>query len=362
MKKTLTVLLAFLLLCGCSASPEAVAPDQDPQTLEFTVLNYLYEADRNLVFSPVSLGKALDLLKPGAAGETAKLFDSFRYVRTDFTSELVESADSVWINEGYELEQDYLDLVSDYVKRTNLSYAKDEINAWVNEKTHGLIPVILDRNPDPLTRLLLINSLYFKGKWKVQFAPETSKEKFTLAGGQLIDCEMMRNTGYYNVSTGKETVLVLPYDDEMTNMVIVMTDDLQSLLDEQILLDLEKGTEETYAYVKMPKFTIETTSDLTAPLKNAGLAGIFDPKTADFSRISSHDTLYVSDVLQKARIIVDTEGTEAAAVTIIDVRATSAEPVNIPQPKEVIINRPFIFFIENNDCILFVGVVNDPNL
>jgi serpin B len=281
-------------------------------------------------------------------------------------------ANSIWYREGFPVEQAFLDVNRTYfdAEVAALDFTSPDaaptINAWVNEKTKGRIPEIVD---DPIADdlvMFLINAIYFKGNWTKQFDPDlTGPMPFYLAGGGETSVPTMTHgvevaVGYYRDADVE--VLDLPYGGQAYSMTIVMpaegTDvgSIVSSLAAQGWQGWIDGLATLEMHVYMPKFRLEYELGMNDVLEALGMGIAFDPFRADFSKIySGPENLYISRVKHKTFVDVNEEGTEAAAVTSVEVGITSMPPT-------VYVNRPFIFALREkfSGTILFIGLIMEP--
>ena len=242
--------------------------------------------------------------------------------------------------------------------------AKD-INAWIDKRTEGLIPSLV--TPDAFntdSRLTLVNALYMKAQWQTPFAHEaTSDEPFTLTGGATADVPMMHSGSQHgDVYQGKDFVAVaLPYAyDELSMTLIVPAvgayNDVEAALGQSMLDAIDAGATSAEYRLALPKFTTESTTDLGDVIKNRmGVDGLFGTVGLD----GIGPKLLVSGAVHATKVIVDEDGTEAAAATAIMVGTTSA-PAD--PPLEIRADHPFLYVIRDTDtgAVLFVGRVLDP--
>ena len=372
----------------------------DIQPIEITADNMLTsiklfdvisQDKENSMFSPLSLNMALGLLAEGAGGGSKTALDT--YLGTDKYSDFVdgymqivesqynyksdydsnwknvfELANSFWANKSIPFNEYYKNSLSEKFKAEvrnidfgNKEKALSEINGWVSDKTHKMIPTIINDYSDDIAAVL-INTIYFESAWRNEWTiNEDNKQTFTLLDGSTKELPLMYNgvknyfendkatafsCGYLN---GLEFIGILPKE---TGDFTIESLDIPSLLES-----------ESYEYdvaVSMPRLEFETEIPLTEALKAFGLSEIFDENTADFYGISQV-ALYVSDILQKTKLELDENGTKAAAVTALMVDATSAMPVE-REKKAVTLDRPFAFMIYDSaeDQIVFLGKVTDP--
>ncbi|HEY6227279.1 MAG TPA: serpin family protein, partial [Verrucomicrobiae bacterium] len=251
-----------------------------------------------------------------------------------------------------------------------------EINRWIERKTGGRISSIAAANRfAPLTRLVLCDAIYFKGKWQHQFKTrDTKPAPFHISTNESVTVPMMSQKGDFKIAYSEEgsvKLLEMPYVGKNLSMVILLaqTDYLrqdvdqggvgaleEKLTSENLRLWLAKldQAREHEAWVALPRFTTTQTFDLAPELKSLGLKSAFD-KSADFTGMDGSGNLFVSDVMHKAFVDVNESGTEAAAVTVVMV-ATKGMATRF------IVDHPFIFLIRENasGSILFMGRVMDP--
>jgi serpin B len=365
----------------------------------FDLYRRIAAEDGNIVVSPASIAIAVAMARAGARGETAaEIDDVFRALgsaehaawisaldqalasRTgtfkDAMGEPMEVtlriANAPFGQRGFPLEPAFLEALGARFGAGlhRVDYAGDPeaaralINAWVDDRTERRIPELLSPGDvDTLTRLVLVNAIYLKAAWQQPF-PETSMRPapFTRPDGSTIDVPTMATSAEYAYAAGDGWRAVeLPYVGGQLAMTILVPDDLAAFVDD---LDAAAFAAITDALapamvdLSMPKFGIETKTDLAQTLAALGMPTAFDPERADFSGMTAAERLYVSTVVHQANIDVDEKGTEAAAATAVVMRATS-------QPAERVtlrVDRPFLFAIRDvpTGTILFLGQVADP--
>ena len=380
-------LLGALALAGCADSPgetpqPAVVIQQSANT-EGTGFSGRFGGDlmtafretENPVLSPASAQLALGLLQAGAAGETRAQLDTVlsgidfgQWMGALGTKEYgptVEVANSLWFAPGMTVNQPWLQTVTDDFgaeSRTmdlTSNKAVTAINGWVEEKTHGRIPVLVNEPFAPDTAAVLLNALYFKGNWAEEFAPENTKDQpFRNASGGEVNVPTMhaddRELCWF--STGDCTGVALPYmgmgqwqllcllPNEGTDPERLAAQDFAALLD---------GGEYRPVNLSLPRFTLEGTYELNGALQAMGLTDLFT-ENADLTPMGTgpNGPLLVSEVLQKTYFSVDEVGTEAAAVTeiLVDECAAIEEP---REPIDVTFDRPFL-------CCLWCGEIGEP--
>jgi len=285
-------------------------------------------------------------------------------------------ANSLWVRNGF-------DLNPAFVERNEKSYdaeiasldfmdpaAVKTINSWVSKNTEGKIDKIIDQIEDGAV-LFLINAIYFKGQWQVEFKKQNTKpDMFTLAGGQQKEVPMMSQSGSFFYYKGKDFQSVaLPYGTGRISMYVFLPDELKSL--DQFEKDLTAENWEIWMRsfqlnpgdLMLPRFKVEWEELLNRALKALGMAEAFDPARADFSqmaKVGATNRLVISEVKQKSWCEVNEEGTEAAAATSVGVTLTSVRKT--PEKFVMKVDRPFFFAIRDNQTgvVLFMGSVRNP--
>jgi serpin B len=357
-------------------------------------------ADSNLFFSPASIHLALLMVREGATGDTLTQFDDVLGLAefgddvspADSAAMLIAIlngiseeegdvqlavANSLWGQEGYKWKADFLDSLDlnfsapleqvDYIG--DVEAAQEAINAWTAEHTNDKIQDIIPNGMlDSMTRLVLVNTIYFKSAWLHTFETHaTSTGTFNVSADETMDAEMMYQEEYLRMAQlDGLAMLEMPYDDMNLAMYILLPDAVDGLADartwlsegnlDDAMADLQRG----YIGLKMPKFKMTSEFGLNDVLKDMGLTNAFGEE-ADFTGMSEtalEEGLHISDVRHKAFVAVNEDGTEAAAATAIGM-ATMSIP---PQPTPFTADRPFMFVIRENSTgeILFIGQVVRP--
>ncbi len=247
------------------------------------------------------------------------------------------------------------------------------INKWVEKKTEDRIKNLLPKDSlNALTRLVVTNAIYFKGMWRTPFDPKrTHKSMFTLQDGNTTSSRMMslRSTPFQYAefkAPAPFQVLSMPYEGEELSMVFLLPRHHNRLRAIEAGLSSDKLTQwidrtrRTKVDVSIPKFKAETTYELNRTLSSMGMSAAFRP--GDFTGLSDSPeakSLYISQVLHKAFVEVDEEGTEAAAATAVVIKARSA---GIQPRIAFTANRPFVYLIrdDRSGSILFMGRVMNP--
>ncbi len=385
-----------LLTAGLTRGEAAAAdkPDYAPAAgFSFSLLaRALSDAEKNPVLSPLSAYLCLAMVQNGANADTLRAFASVLGTDTDALNRLCRAlsdglldtagstklsiANSAWLSSGKaKLEQQYLQDITDWfgadVYSADLSSAEAlaAINAWVNEKTNGLIPTLHDEPYSPSTVLVLLNTLYFKAAWKDEFMGWlTYDEAFTAADGARAEVPFMHASYAQRdcIRTADAEGVLLPYDDGKTAFIALMPTAgdarrFAASLTPASFAAYLAAAEDTLVNLSLPKFTVEFSLPLNACLSDLGLQAAFNPGEANFTRMgtSTDGALYLSQVFQKVKIEVNEKGTEAAAVT----ESAMAGAGFIPeQPLELRFDRPFVYAVVDlaSGLPLFIGVLDTP--
>jgi serpin B len=277
---------------------------------------------------------------------------------------------TLWSDESFPMEAPFLDtLAVHYGAGVNLvnfrkkaEEARSKVNQWVKVKTEGRIPALLAPGTvNEMTRLLLVNTVYFNAAWLNPFTADTLN--FTLADGTKRSVEAMEETATYGfVETEAFQAVSIPYEGEALDMVIVVPKaDLATF--EANLTGLQLGEifstlTPTSAQLILPKWTFSGEPlQLNGALQTLGLKSAFTP-AANFTAMTPEPNLMVDDVWHQAFVRVTEKGTEAAAATAVESVSLSAEA----PPKVIPINRPYLYLLRDieTSTVLFLGHVLDP--
>ncbi|KAJ8020603.1 Leukocyte elastase inhibitor A [Holothuria leucospilota] len=349
----------------------------------------------NVFFSPFSIMTALAMTFAGARGNTAEQMSEvlrFNKITDDDVHEAFERVNGAIFSSdaSYTLktanrlfsQKDY-NIVEQFLKKTESNYksglvsvdfisaaeaARSLINGWVSEQTSGKIPDLIPPGVlNSLTRLVLVNAIYFKGNWLKQFDPKhTTTQQFKVSNSESIPVQMMFLKDpffYYEDQSLKCQVLSLPYVGNSLSMVIVLPDpsisltDVESKITTDVLSSWMKGSRKEKVKLLLPRFKLEESFILNDHLSKMGMSDLFHPDKADLSGVTGNKDLSVSQVIHKAFIEVNEEGTEAAAATAVVMRKRSIEII-----PTFTADHPFLFLIRHNSSgsILFLGRVVRP--
>jgi len=346
------------------------------------------DSSKNFMISPLSATLALAMTYNGAAGTTKKAFENTFHFKGMSTKQINKSlyklctgltkadpkvtfnlANSIWYRNPLDVEHPFLNANKKYydAEVSALDFGNPNsiktINHWVEEKTNGKIPSIV-RKISPQQIMILINATYFKGNWATKFKPSnTTEEPFTLQNGKVIHVPtMMQKTKTGYLRNDLFTAVTLPYGKGNFNMILMLPNkgktvkDIENALNQTSWKQWTDGlNNQTKMFIHLPKFKFKFGKMLNEDLSKLGL-GIAFSGSANFSKINSKVPLSISMVKQKTYIEVNEEGTEAAAVTAVIMKATAV------LAKSIFFNRPFLFAIREKytGTILFIGRVMDP--
>ena len=347
------------------------------------------DGGENLLVSPLSVMTALSMAANGAEGDTLSQLESalgdgmsvadLNACLHTLTETLPNSensrlhlANSVWINNRVRdaVRKPFLQNMLAYygagINACDFDKAGiDAINNWVKENTEDMIDSIL-KDPDPSILMALLNALAFDAKWQRPFDENgVSTVPFTRENGEKEDCEMMRGeeklyleddttTGFIKAYAGGgyRFAALLPEEG------ISMADYIASLTPEKLSALFSGARTGLTVRIGLPKFRFDYEVTLNDALRAMGVESLFDPLHCNLSgMLPTEIGAYVSKVLHKTFIEVDTEGTRAAAVTAVIVEKNAVLPSGI---RTVVLDRPFVFLITMGeaDTPVFIGVVN----
>jgi serpin B len=238
----------------------------------------------------------------------------------------------------------------------------------VSDKTHGKINKIVDQLKPELV-MLLLNAIYFKGTWTYEFDKnDTHDDQFTTYGGPPVSCKMMKQSGEFDyLATDKWQALNLPYGDGDFSMTLLLPNvgvNINEVIEELDQTGLENSIGPISVHngtVEIPKVLLEYELTMNDVLSSLGMSVAFEPGSADFTGMDHNNgrQLFISSAKHKTFVEINEEGTEAAAVTSVEVGVTSIGGSGFSFHAD----RPFLFFIRENrsQTILFMGKIVNPN-
>lgn len=360
----------------------------------FDLYQQLRSSEGNLFISPYSISTALAMTCGGARGQTQKqmektlrfsldqekLHPAFAELQTGL-NELQEAgnfdlyvANSLWPQHDYKFLDEYLSLARKYygVSITPLDYinareaARKQINKWVEDKTKDKIKELIPpRSLNELTRLVLVNAIYFKGHWAHQFDPvQTQDASFYVSPLKSVETPVMRQEEYFRYAEFKSLQIIeLPYIGEHLSMLILLPRRIEGIekLEESLSIEnlnfWRNSLEERKVIVFLPRFTINSKFNLGETLRAMGMVDAFVFGQANFAGMDGRpDWLFIGDVIHQAFVDVNEQGTEAAAATAVAGIGGASSPPTFRA------DHPFLFLIQEKrtGSIVFVGRITDP--
>lgn len=358
----------------------------------------LRQSDGNLFYSPYSISEALAMTYAGARGSTEtsmakalsftppqdRLHPAFNSLDLQLAQRgksakgkegegfKLHVVNAIWGQKDYTFLPQFLDVLAqnygaglrvvDFIKDTEAS--RSRINKWVAEQTEDRVKDLVPQGSiNQSTRLVLTNAIYFNAAWQSQFKKENTVDgTFNLLNGSSVTVPMMKQVADFQYGEGADYQAVeLPYDGNELSMVLLVPKSgrfqpFEQSLDSGVLKGIIGKMEVRRVTLAMPKFQYESSFGLKQPLTALGM-GVAFTSDADLSGIDGKRDLLIQDVLHKAFVSVDENGTEAAAATAVIVGRTA-----MPLPAQLTVDRPFIFVIRDipTGSIIFVGRVVNP--
>lgn len=349
--------------------------------------------NKNVVYSPINVFFAFAILAEVTDGETRneilevldmnditalrntakKLYKAY-YVDDGIYTSLLSS--SLWLNENIKFNRETIDNLALYyyanayqgdMGDTNFN---EEFKAWLNENTNNLLEKeVNELSPfDERDVLVIATSIYFKGNWDTKFTESYTKDNTFYTANGPVATTFMQKEGYMQyLENDKYTAISSTFNNggKMWMVLPEIGTTVEELVENNTFVDYIFAepymdyNNVKYVEAKIPKFDVSSTVDLISKMKNMGINKVFSSGVADFSPLTNKLMLEVTNATHSARVKVDENGCEAAAFTVMDIKATAL------MPQEPIIfkaDRPFLFMITDNYAgILFTGIVNNPN-
>lgn len=381
-----------------NVEPAQLVADQNNRFASDLYLNLSRSPEytgKNIFFSPLSISSAGALTYEGARGKTG---DEIRTVfhfpenssilRRGYTGlhpqnpgDTVYSANALWAEKRHQFLPEYISIARDYYSAnvTNLDFvnksgeSRDVINKWVAEKTNNKIrDLVSPASVNSATKLVITNAMYFNDSWLSGF-DKGQEQEFRVEPGKTVTVQMMEKTGtdqkFMYTDTGDLQVLDIPYksgNGSPLSMLILLPkeDDLASaekVLTTGNLPSVTSALRPTDVIIYFPKFRLETEYQLPDILKKMGMCTAFTP-AADFSGMDGAQDLFINDIIHKAFVDVNEQGTEAAAATVVSMNVMAIPDLNKENPVLFKADHPFIFMIrdDRSGAILFMGRVMNP--
>ena len=352
----------------------------------FNKINSKYK-ENNLIISPLSIFQAISLVTNGANGETQKELLKLLDNKEMEEINMINSKILKKLKENSSLEianaiMSKLSPLNDFTYIAKNTYDSEilplknvnQVNKWCDKKTHGKISKIIDQL-DPMTFMLVLNAVYFKGEWKNQFQEHlTRKQVFYNFNKEEINIDTMENTKYFNYFEDTNLQAIeLNFKKESISALIILPN--KKLNINEFIEILDKDNEYYYSIInnlkntkvnlRLPKFELTYSKKLKEVLKTIGVNLPFE-KNADFSKIRNQNDIYINEIIHKTYLKVNEQGTEAAAVTAVEMLLASAFQ---PEPEKIYymyVNRPFLFILRNKNLpknydIVFISKIEELN-
>ena len=343
----------------------------------------------NIFFSPYSIFVALSMAYEGAHGNTAtQMYNILNFLQNDSETQgsfgkiynllnqkqegyKISTANAFWIQQKYPFLTEYISLLQNYymAEANELDFSKNveaarTINTWIENQTNGKIKDVIDPSAlSVFTRLVLTNAIYFKGLWENPFDSKyTTKIDFKLDSSKTVKVDMMSLSDcFFNYTeTDDLQILKMPYEgNDLSMLVILPKENNISIADSSLntlnIEDWNSRFDEIKINIDIPKFKFKTEYNLNNVLTKMGMVDAFSEIDADFSGMDGTKSLFISDILHKAFVEVNEEGTEAAAATAVIV--TTSAITNTFNA-----DHPFVFLIQHEEtgAILFMGKIMSP--
>jgi serpin B len=360
----------------------------------------LLKPEENISFSPASLNIAMGMVYSGARNSTAseistvmgynpnreiflKSFSTYLKYLNDFSTDSeveFNLANRIFLEKDYLIRDDYRELIKLYFDgafqnvdfRNNFKIEEKKINSWVSEMTRKRINNLIPEGTlTDETRMVLVNAIFIKSKWKFPFTETTtSKKDFFVNNNETAQTDFMiqREKGFGYADFDGIQVLEMPYTSPELSLIVILPHDSNSENISKyipVYAQYEKICQNlrfSDVYVEIPKFKTESSFKLADILIEMGVKSAFE--TADFSGITDYNNLAISEVIQKVFFEVDEKGSEAAAATaVIMYETSSVQNIEFDNFESFIANRPFIYILKEKkyNTPLFVGLYVNPN-
>uniref|UniRef100_A0A674IP48 Serpin family B member 11 n=1 Tax=Terrapene triunguis TaxID=2587831 RepID=A0A674IP48_9SAUR len=351
-------------------------------------------ADKNIFFSPMSISTGLVMVLLGARGNTAT---QMQEVKTRFSKLLMAffliglshpvsyGGSDLWIltliNDLYFTVQQYLECTKELYGailqtvdfKSATEAARQTINSWVESKTQGKkaqvrLELFVRGVIDTTAVLVLVNAIYFKATWEYKFEEKhTMPRDFRINQNESKSVQMMYKKDRFKIAHIQEInaqILMIPYAGKSLNMIILLPNDTTGLEQVERAMTYEKLTRWTSlesmrdreVKVYLPRFKLQDSFKLNLPLQEMGMIDVFKESNADLSGMAPSQKLFLSEVVHKAYVEVNEEGTLAAVATG-SVASNSYISADLFKA-----DHPFLFFIQHNptNTILFLGKLCSP--
>ncbi|NXR22690.1 A1AT antiproteinase, partial [Cinclus mexicanus] len=349
--------------------------------------------DSNIFFSPLSISTAFTMLTLGARSNTLRelhkglafnltqleeqeIHEGFQHIlrllNDPHREAQLSMGNALFVDNRVELLQNFLDGVTNfyYAEAVSSNFqnppeAVSEINKYVETKTHGKI-VDLVKSLDPETVMVIINYIFFRGSWERPFNSFRTRDgDFFLDAKNSVKVKLMHQNKNFNVHRDEKLscwVVEIPYKGNVTSFFVLPDEGTMKQVEDALLKetvsDWLRSFKKREIYLDLPKFSVSSSYDLKSLFKKMGVAEVFSGQ-ADLSGVAKNHLLKVSEAIHKATVDVTENGTEAAAVTLMEIMTMS---LPFPPPPRITFNRPFLMMIidKTTDGLLFLGKIVNP--
>ncbi|NWH98313.1 A1AT protein, partial [Tichodroma muraria] len=349
--------------------------------------------DGNIFFSPLSISTAFTMLTLGARSNTLReLYKGLAFNLTQMEEQEIHEGfqrilqllndphrevqlnmgNALFVDNQVELLQNFLDRVTNFyyaeVVSSNFQNppeATREINKYMETKTHGKI-VDLVKSLDPETTMVLVNYIFFRGSWERPFNSfNTREDDFFLDAKNSVKVKMMHQNKRFNIHRDENLscwVVEIPYKGNVTSLFVLPDQGTMKQVEDALLKETVsywlRSLEKRNIYLDLPKFSVSGSYDVKSLFKKMGVTEVFSDQ-ADLSGVAKNLLLKVSKAIHKATVDVRENGTEAAAVTVMEIVPMS---LPFPAPHHITFNRPFLMMVidKTTDGLLFLGKIANP--
>ena len=325
------------------------------------------KSGKNVIISPLSIYQVLSLLSNGAKESTlsemlsvlgSTSLDELNDINYKILSKIssfstIDIANAVMTR--FKPLENFCSVADKYLAPMESLESVEQVNEWCKEKTHGKIEKIIEQL-SPETIMILLNAVYFKGEWINQFDKYfTKKLPFYNLSKNEIKVDTMLQIDHFRYFSNKEIQAIeLPFQKDFMSAIIILPSEKieinsfikNNLAKKNYLTDIINKLDYAKVHLELPKFEVTFEETLNHVIKKLGMKKIFNSLEADLSGLYNRKGLFVSQVIHKTYLKVNEEGTEAAAVTLVEVdEAIMAGEEEIIH--EMKVNRPFLFLLKN---------------
>ncbi|NWV98448.1 A1AT antiproteinase, partial [Machaerirhynchus nigripectus] len=349
--------------------------------------------DRNIFFSPLSISTVFTMLTLGARSNTLReLYKGLAFNLTEMEEHEIHEGfqhvlqllndphrdvqlnmgNALFVDNQVELLQSFLDRVTNFYHAEAVSSnfqnppeAIKKINEYVETKTHGKI-VDLVKSLDPETVMVLINYIFFKGSWEKPFNNfNTRDDDFFLDAKNSVKVKMMHQKNYFNIHRDEKLscwVVEIPYKGNVTSLFVLPDEGTMKQVEDALLKETVsnwlRALEKRDIYLDLPKFSVSGSYDVKSLFEKMGVTEVFSDQ-ADLSGVAKNLLLKVSKAIHKATVDVRENGTEASAVTMLEITPLL---LPFPPPPHITFNRAFLMMVVDKatDGLLFLGKIVNP--